>query len=91
MNIHDTLARTESNPLRVDGYATSGALPSVFQSALVWLARHVKTCAAHWAASAAYEDLARLSNAELARRGLSRDRLAHDLSSIAHNEVCRHD
>jgi hypothetical protein len=37
------------------------------------------TCADYYEAAAAYEELARLSNAELARRGLSRDTLARDV------------
>src|SRR5262245_26918502 len=36
-------------------------------------------CADCWAAAAMYEQLSRLSDAELARRGLSRGTLAHDV------------
>jgi hypothetical protein len=39
----------------------------------------VDTCADHWAAAAMYEQLSTLSDAELARRGLSRATLAHDV------------
>lgn len=39
----------------------------------------VKSCADHYAAAAAYEELSRLSDADLKRRGLSRDILARDL------------
>lgn len=42
--------------------------------AVSWLG----TCAAYYAASAMYEDLARLSDAELRRRGLRRKTLARD-------------
>ena len=55
-------------------------------SASVWLkslslrivawARHCADC---WAAAAMYEQLSHLSDAELARRGLSRGTLAHDV------------
>jgi hypothetical protein len=41
------------------------------------------TCADYHAAAARYEELSRLSDAELERRGLSRDRLARDLSEAA--------
>jgi hypothetical protein len=36
-------------------------------------------CADRWAAATVYEQLSRLSDAELARRGLSRGTLAHDM------------
>ena len=44
------------------------------------LARWLQDCADRYAAAAAYEDLSRLSDAELKHRGLSRDILARDLS-----------
>ena len=44
------------------------------------LARWLHDCADRYAAAAAYEDLSRLSDAELKHRGLSRDILARDLS-----------
>jgi hypothetical protein len=43
------------------------------------LAAWINTCADYSAAAAAYEQLSRLSNAELHRRGLSRDTLARDV------------
>jgi hypothetical protein len=43
------------------------------------LAAWLDTCADHWAAAAMYQQLSALSDAELARRGLSRATLAHDL------------
>jgi hypothetical protein len=39
----------------------------------------LRTCADSYAAACAYEDLRLLSNAELSRRGLSREILAADL------------
>ena len=39
----------------------------------------LRTCADSYAAACAYEDLRHLSNAELSRRGLSRETLAADL------------
>ena len=43
------------------------------------LAKWVKNCADSYAAAAAYEELSRLSDAELGHRGLSRDVIARDL------------
>jgi hypothetical protein len=47
------------------------------------------TCADYYAAAARYEELSRLSDGELERRGLSRDRLARDLCEAAdrHTEL----
>lgn len=43
------------------------------------LAAWVRTCGDAYVASAIYEDLSRLSDAELKRRGLSREHLARDV------------
>jgi hypothetical protein len=48
---------------------------------LARLAAWVTSCADHYAVAAAYEELSRLSDAELKRRALTRDILARDLSS----------
>jgi len=48
---------------------------SIGQRLLAW----IDTRADHWAAAAMYEQLSALSDAELARRGLSRTTLAHDV------------
>jgi hypothetical protein len=45
------------------------------------LAAWAKTCANHYAAAAAYDDLSHLSDMQLKHRGLSRDILARDLSA----------
>ena len=58
--------------------------------AAVWLSNWIRlaglrivtlanTCADYYAAAAMYEQLSRLSNAELHKRGLSRDTLARDV------------
>ena len=44
------------------------------------LAAWLNRCADRWAAVAAYEELSRLSDAQLEHRGLRRDTLARDLS-----------
>ena len=49
----------------------------------VWrasLAAWLNRCADRWAAVAAYEELSRLSDAQLEHRGLRRDTLARDLT-----------
>jgi hypothetical protein len=40
---------------------------------------YIRTLADYYAAAATYEQLSRLSDAELQRRGLSRERLARDV------------
>ena len=51
------------------------ALASFWSDLITWL----RTCADYYDAAMTYEDLSRLSNAELERRGLSRDTLARDV------------
>ena len=43
----------------------------------------IETCADYYAASAIYEELSRLSDAELRRRGLTGERLARDICVAA--------
>jgi hypothetical protein len=52
-----------------------GRLKSISRFVAMW----ATTCADYWSAAAVYEDLRRLSDAELKRRGLSRDTLARDV------------
>jgi hypothetical protein len=47
-----------------------------------WLA----TCTAYYEAAGQYEELSRLSDADLERRGLSRDTLAKDICEAADRE-----
>ena len=42
----------------------------------------IQTAADHYAAATLYEELSRLSDAELRRRGLARETLARDVSKI---------
>jgi hypothetical protein len=53
-------------------------LANLHTRAAAWL----RTCADYYAASAAYEDLAGLSDAELRRRGLSRDTIGRDAVDV---------
>jgi hypothetical protein len=72
---------TEARPVT----AVILAMPTVparswFRSQLNWLVGWMKGCADNYAAAAAYENLSRLSDAELRHRSLHRDVLARDLS-----------
>ena len=52
-----------------------GRLGQIRKHAAIW----IRTAADYYAAAAAYEQLSALSDAELHRRGLSRDSLARDV------------
>lgn len=49
------------------------------KAAIAWVAEWIESCAHHYAAALLYEKLSRLSDTELAARGLDRATLAHDL------------
>ena len=49
--------------------------PSRARGIMAHLAEWIETCSRYYGAAATYEELSRLSDAELARRGLSRDTL----------------
>jgi hypothetical protein len=57
----------------------AGSFPNWIRSIGQRIATWVDTCADYYAAAAMYEQLSALSDAELARRGLSRATLAHDV------------
>jgi hypothetical protein len=57
------------------------SLPSRFKSVGARLLAWAGTCAAHWEAAALYDQLSALSDADLARRGLSRATLARDVAA----------
>jgi hypothetical protein len=66
-----------------------GQLSRWVRGAAASIATWMTTCADYYAAAARYEELSRLSDGELERRGLSRDRLARDLCEAAerHTEL----
>ena len=66
MNMHERFAATE---LMVSG-AGAPSRPSWLGLLRVRLASWVRTCADHYAAAAAYDDLSRLSDTQLKHRGL---------------------
>jgi len=47
------------------------------------------TCRDYYVAAATYEELSRLSDAELARRGLDRATLARDVCEQGRRDACR--
>ncbi|HJU32638.1 MAG TPA: hypothetical protein VJ740_14330 [Hyphomicrobiaceae bacterium] len=76
----DTMSMVELlSPLRkIAGAGSPRAMlggPSLRARLAIW----ARTCAAYYGAVALYEDLNRLSDAELARRGLTRANLARDI------------
>ena len=77
MTTHQYVFAAEALPA---GQRTS--LSHWIRSAGQRVAAWVETCAAYWAAGAMYEQLSALSDAELARRGLSRVTLAEDVRAV---------
>ncbi len=75
MTMHQTFSPTET------AFSSSTAAPLADwirlagQRIVTW----ANTCADYYAAAAMYEQLSRLSNAELERRGLNRATLARDV------------
>jgi hypothetical protein len=56
-----------------------GSVLLASKSAVDWVTAWIESCAHHCAAALFYERLSRLSDAELAARGLDRATLVHDL------------
>jgi hypothetical protein len=77
MSMHERFTTTE---LVMSG---AGEPPRLSWLGLVraGFASWMKTCADHFAAVTAYDDLCRLSDTQLKHRGLSRDILARDVSA----------
>jgi hypothetical protein len=63
----ETPSETAASPSR--------SIKSLARFLITW----VNACADYYAAASMYEQLSKLSNAELRRRGLSRDTLARDV------------
>lgn len=59
--------------------ATGLPLPKIISSLGTWIAARITTAADYYTAAATYEQLSRLSDAELRRRGLSPAHLARDV------------
>lgn len=71
------------NALEAEAVASrsTGGLPFAkrISSIARWIGDYIEVLADHYAAAAMYEQLSRLSDAELQRRGLSRENLGRDV------------
>jgi hypothetical protein len=76
MTMHGRLLPAQTGPRPASAFPLAGAISSVGGRIADWLA----TAADYYDAAAIYERLARLSGAELHRRGLSRATLAWDIT-----------
>jgi hypothetical protein len=74
MTTHDQILRTDALAVGEPTKTLSNWIRSIGRRIVTW----TDTCADYYAAAAMYEQLSGLSDAELARRGLSRATLAHD-------------
>ena len=70
------------SPISVSPRATRVRLRRRLIAALAWLFEWVQSCADHYVAAHIYQSLSRLSDAELAARGLTRATLARDLIEL---------
>lgn len=68
--------RFESPPRDAGALSLLKAVASIGR----WIVDRINAAADHYAAANIYEQLSRLSDAELKRRGLSRDTLARDIA-----------
>jgi hypothetical protein len=75
MTIHNQIFPAEALAAGEPAWTLSNCIRRLGRRIGTW----VDTCADYYAAAAMYEQLSRLSDAELARRGLSRATLAHDV------------
>lgn len=66
---------THADTFRRPGLSIAGLIKPMVEHASAW----IHTCADYWAAANTYEQLSRLSDAELRSRGLSRMNLARDI------------
>jgi hypothetical protein len=73
--MRDDLTFIDAEPVGQDASAASSWLGRLRARLAAWIQRR----ADHYAAATIYAELSRLSDAELARRGLNRDVLARDL------------
>jgi hypothetical protein len=75
MTIHDRILSAETLAAGEPAWTLSNWIRRLGRRIVTW----VDTCAYYYAAAATYEQPSRLSDAELARRGLSHANLAHDV------------
>ena len=75
MAISEHISGIDAAPPAKTAAPLFGSIKSLARFLTTW----ANSCADYYAAAAMYEQLSRLSNAELHKRGLSRDTLARDL------------
>jgi hypothetical protein len=75
MTVHAPILLVETGLRKASGLPPSRAIASLAKRIADW----ITTAADYYAASAMYEQLSRLSDAELERRGLSRANLGRDV------------
>jgi len=68
-------------PVEATSCATTPAPAGRARRLRTWISNWFRACADYYAAAATYEQLSRLSDAELQRRGLTRARLARDVTA----------
>jgi len=72
---------TNADTFNHQGLSITGFIKLAVEHISVW----INTCADYWAAAATYEQLSRLSDADLHHRGLSRTDLARDICTSFEN------
>ena len=85
MAITEHFSGVDAVPPTQTADSLSSSIKSLAQRVTMW----VNTCADYYAAAALYEQLGKLSDAELHRRGLSRDTLARDLCQACNRTADR--
>ena len=79
MAITEHISGIDSGIDAVPSAETAASLSSSIKSLVRFFVTWADSCANYYAAAAIYEQLSKLSNAELHKRGLSRDTLASDV------------
>ena len=79
MAITEHVFNVDSNVDAVSQSETAASLSSSIKSLARFVIAWANSCADYYAAASMYEQLSKLSNAELSRRGLSRDTLAREI------------
>jgi hypothetical protein len=77
MALYEQITESEAASSSAPASSPSSSIKSLGRRIAMWL----NTCADYWTAAALYDELRGLSDAELQRRGLSRDTLARDVCS----------
>ena len=85
MTMHQTFSPTDT----AFSSSTAAPLSNWIRLASLRIVTWANTCADYYAAAAMYEQLSKLSNAELHKRGLSRETLARDVCGSCDRAVGR--